>query len=67
MDMIEEEILGIDVIAVHEDVDGGDDGDEVLTSDVIAEDARRDDVSTRAEQPFQVRLMVNIMIKFGKP
>ena len=65
--MIEDEILVIDVIVVHEDVDGGDDGDEVLTSDVIAEDARRDDVSTRAEQPFQVRLMVNIMIKFGKP
>ena len=33
---------------------------EVLTSDVIAEDPRRDDVATGAEQPFQVRL-VDIM------
>ena len=33
---------------------------EVLTSDVIAEDPRRDDVATGAEEPFQVRL-VNIM------
>ena len=33
---------------------------EVLTSDVIAEDPRCDDVATGAEQPFQVRL-VDIM------
>ena len=33
---------------------------EVLTSDVIAEDPRRDDVAAGAEQPFQVRL-VDIM------
>ena len=36
--------------------DGIGDG-EVLTSDVIAEDPRRDDVATGAEQPFQVRLL----------
>ena len=28
----------------------------MLTSDVITEDARRDDVATGAEQPLQVRL-----------
>ena len=36
---------------------GDDDGDKVLTGDVIAEDARRDDVATGAEQPFKVRLV----------
>ena len=35
---------------------GDDDDDKVLTGDVIAEDARRDDVATGAEQPFQVGL-----------
>ena len=35
---------------------------EVLTSDVIAEDPRRDDVATGAEQPFQVRLVDIMMI-----
>ena len=70
MGMIEGEILVIDVIAVHGDVDVGD-NDGVLTSDVVAEDARRDDVATGAEQPFQVRLMnimrivLVIMIKLG--
>ena len=50
---------------------GDDDDDKVLTGDVVAEDARRDDVATGAEQPFQVRLMnimrivLVIMIKFG--
>ena len=41
----------------------GDDGDDkVLTGDVIAEDARRDDVATGAEQSFQVRLVDIIII-----
>ena len=39
---------------------GGGGDEEVLTGDVIAEDPRRDDVATGAEQPFQVRL-VDIM------
>ena len=41
---------------VGDDVDDYDDN-KVLTSDIIAEDARRDDVATGAEQPFQVRLV----------
>ena len=38
------------------DDDDDDDDDKVLTGDVIAENARRDDVATGAEQPLQVRL-----------